>query len=809
MKNRILTLLTGILSCPFFAYAQKTAAIHIAGQVADSITHQPLAYATVTLLRAANRQPVANTLTDEQGHFSLSGVSPGRYTIGIRLAGHAPLLLEAFTADSLHPRHMLPVSYLQPATRQLQAVTVAGQKPLLEIKDDRLVYNVEQDLGKDALSAAEMLRRVPLVTVDPDGSIQLKGSSSFKVLLNGRSTSVLAQNPAEALRSFPASVIKSIEVITEPSARYDAEGAAGIINIITRPRFSGHNGTLYGSYNSRGFAYGGGTLNIKAGKLGIASYAGASYYRNKGRSDGRLENYVPGNHTTLLQSGTSTFDGSSLNGNLELSYDLDSTSSLSVYGNVDISRNSTRSQQMNLLHDSLAELLQTGQYTAFPKYRRNSYDAGLDYQQKFRQPAHALSLSLNLNAGDNSLHADNTQDNDPGAYMQLLNNNNEQHTETTIQLDYSHPLPHQQLLETGAKAIFRTIESDFSQLVKQEADIFRENPGRSNEFHYRQDVLAFYTTYRFKVKEKLNVLLGARLERTSVSARFISGNTSLNNDYLNFVPTANISLSLNAQQAIAFSYSRRLQRPWVWSLNPYVDDSDPNNLSFGNPDLQPEFSHTFGLRYNGLLKDVRLTASVDHTLTTNAMESYVSIDTVKGFTSSTYANIGRRTATGFNLSTGWQPTARWNLHMNLRVMYTALRGYAGLHNTGWSASSYASTGYHLGKGLEAEASAQLNSSRPTLQGRTPGYLTSTLTLRKLLFGEKASLALHVDQPFQQDIAWWSKTGSTLFYRSNTFYYPVRAARISFNWKFGQLKTSVSRKKGVNNNDIKQSDSSKP
>ncbi|GAA0559602.1 TonB-dependent receptor domain-containing protein [Chitinophaga japonensis] len=808
MKNRILALLT-ILSCPFFAHAQHTAAIHVTGQVADSVTRQPLAYATVTLLQAASRRPVMNTLTDEQGHFSLAGVSPGRYTISIRLNGYTPLLLKAFTADSLHPRHTLPTSYLQPATRQLQAVTVTGQKPLLEIKDDRLVYNVEQDLNKDALSAAEMLRRVPLVTVDPDGNIRLKGSSSFKVLLNGKSTSVIARNPAEALHSFPASVINSIEVITEPSARYDAEGAAGIINIITRPKFSGHNGTLYGNYNTRGFAYGGGTLNIKAGKLGIASYMSANYYRNKGRSDGRLESYVPGNRTTLLQSGTSTFDGSSLNGNLELSYDLDSSSSLSVYGNVDISRNSTRSQQLNLLHDSLAQRLQTGQYTAFPKYRRNSYDAGLDYQKKFRQPARTLSLSLNLNAGDNSLHSDNTQNNDPGGYVQLFNNNNEQHTETTIQLDYSHPLPHQQLLETGAKAIFRTIESDFSQLVKEEPGIFRENPGRSNAFHYGQDVLAFYTTYRFKVKEKLNVLLGARLEHTSVNARFISGNTSLDNDYLNFVPTANISLALNAQQAIAFSYSRRLQRPWVWSLNPYVDDSDPNNITFGNPDLEPEFSHTFGLRYNGLLKEIRLTASADHTLTTNAMEPYVTIDTVKGFTSSTYANIGRRSATGFNLSTGWQPTARWNLHVNLRVMYTALRGYASLHNTGWSASSYASTGYDLGKGMEAEASAQLNSSQPTLQGRTPGYVTSTFTLRKSLFREKATAGLHIDQPFQQEIAWRSKTGAPLFYRAHTFYYPVRAVRISFNWKFGQLKTSVSRKKGVNNNDIKQRDGSKP
>jgi outer membrane receptor for ferrienterochelin and colicin len=331
-------------------------------------------------------------------------------------------------------------------------------------------------------------------------------------------------------------------------------------------------------------------------------------------------------------------------------------------------------------------------------------------------------------------------------------------------------------------------------------------------FNYRQDVLALYTTYRFKVKKQLNIQLGARLEQTYINAHFISGDTSLRSGYLNFIPSVNISLPLPNMQTIALSYGRRLQRPWVWNLNPYVNDNDPNNILYGNPDLHPEFNHSFGMNYNGLVKGIRITLGTDYTFTNNAIEPYATIDSVKGITASTYANIGRRAATGFNFNAGLQPNKHWHLNVNARAMYTTLRnnnGTALLQHTGWSANSFISSDYDLGKGFKTEVSFLLNSSRPTLQGSTPGYITYTLTLRKALFHQKGTLSLNLDQPFQKEIAWKSIISDPSFYRSSTFYYPVRSIRIGFNWKFGQLTQAVSRKKGVKNDDVKQGDGSKP
>ena len=184
------------------------------------------------------------------------------------------------------------------------------------------------------------------------------------------------------------------------------------------------------------------------------------------------------------------------------------------------------------------------------------------------------------------------------------------------------------------------------------------NPDRNNTFNYRQNVLAVYTTYAFKVKNRVNVLLGARLEHTHINAHFIANDTTLRTDYLNFIPTANVTLPLSHMQAISLSYSRRLQRPWVWNLNPYVNDNDPNNITYGNPGLQPELNHSLGLNYNILFKGIRLLAGMDYTFTSKAMESYVAIDTTKGITAATYANIGRRSVTGFNLNVSAQPLPR-------------------------------------------------------------------------------------------------------------------------------------------------------
>jgi outer membrane receptor protein involved in Fe transport len=810
MKNGLLTLLTGILSCPFFAYAQRPVNSGISGQVADSASRKPLAYATITLLKTNGLQPVMNTLTDDHGYFLLNGVSQGEYRIGISNIGYAAKMTDPLSTDTLQPLKLPPI-YLARSAQQLQTVNVSAQKPLLEVKDDKLIYNVENDISKDVLTAAEILRKVPLVTVDLDGNIQLKGSNNFRILLNGKSSSMMARNPKDALRSFPASLIKSIEVISQPSARYDAEGAAGIINIVTRDKFAGYNGSLFANYNTRGFAGGGASFNAKAGKLGIAAYLGSNYFRNKGRLDGRRESYIPDNHNTLLQNGTSVFDGTYYFGNLELSYDLDSSSSVSLYSNIDLSYSSNNSLQQNLYLDSLLQQYQVGQYDAYTKYKSNTYDVGLDYQKKFRQTGRTLSVSVNRNTGDNGQNTNNRQTNDPGPDQQIFNNNDEHHTETTFQADYTQPLPRKQSLETGAKAILRTIESDYQQQVHQEGYGVRTVKDRTDVFRYKQNVFAVYANYRFKVKQRLNVLLGARLEQTHIRANFISSDTLLNADYLNFIPAVSISLPLGQAHVIGLSYSRRLQRPWVWNLNPYVVDTDPNNLSFGNPGLRPEQNQSFQLGYNGRIKGARLTISVDHVFTNKAIEPFTAIDDVTNITVTTYANIGRRAATGLNLSTSLQPAPRWSVLMNARGMYTNLEGGNGtsFRNYGWSGNAYISTDYDLGYGLKTEASLSVNTSKPILQGRTSGYATHTITLRKELFQRRAVLGVHMDQPFQKEIAWRNELKDPMFSRTSTFYYPVRALRVSLNWKFGQLKESVSRKKGVNNNDIKQNDGGKP
>lgn len=790
------------------AHAQQKPATAITGQVVDSANGKEISYATITLLRAADMKPVNNALSDEKGKFSFHAIPYGQYKIGYSVVGYTAALSETVVLDSLHRTFKLDTRQLVKTSQQLKGVEVTAQKPLLEMKDDKLVYNVENDINKDNLTASEMLRRVPMVTVDMDGNIKLKGSDNFKVYLNGKSTSVVAKSPKDALKSFPANIIKSIEVISEPSAKYDADGAAGIINIITKKKFSGYNGSLSANYNTLNQGYGGGSVNAKFGKFGISSYLGVSIFGNKNRMEGRTENYIPGFRTTLEQSSEGKFNGKYGYANLELSYDLDSSSSISVYGNLNGNDYKNTRPELNHTYNENRQLIRTGNYLMESKNTWNSYDLGLDYQKKFKNPEHELTFSTNFNNDKNGGNTNNSQVNDPGVDNYYRNINDEKNTETTFQLDYSLPLPKEMKLETGAKAIFRNIESDYEQSTRDEDGKYVPNPRRSNVFKYGQDVLAYYATYRFKIKKKLSIRLGARVENTRIDGRFISSDTSIRANYTNFIPTVNIMLPFkNPGNMVTFAYSRRLQRPWVWNLNPFVDDNDPNNIRYGNPNLNPEFNHSFGLNYSGMVfKKLRINTGANHTFTNNAIEQYATIDESKGITSFTFANIGKRSSTGINFNTNVPITKKWNLNTNLRAEYTVLNNnnnLGNLRNDGWSGNGYASTDYDFGKGFKGELSVYFSTSRPTLQGRNAGYYANSIALRKELFDKKMTLSLGLDQPFQKERVWKSTVKDESFLRYSAFYNPARALRIGVRWNFGKLKEPVSRKKGVSNDDLKQ------
>ncbi|MBC9934373.1 outer membrane beta-barrel family protein [Chitinophaga qingshengii] len=767
----------------------------ITGQVGDSISRKPLEFATVVLMQAGDRKTVAHALTDGKGDFQFTGIAFGHYQIGITMLGYAPRIVDSLQVDAAHLYHRLSPRYLSPTTQQLSGVTVAGKKPLIELQDEKLIYNVENDIDKDNSSASDIMRKIPMVTVDADGTIKLKGQTNYKVLLNGRATSIITRDPKEALKAYPASIIKKIEIITEPSAKYDAEGIGGIINIITQRQVIGYNGSLYANYNTIGRFSGGGTISARQKKVGVSAYAGGNGDQTKNSSTISRESFIPGNRGLLEQNTDTRRNNKMFYGSLELTYDMDSSNALTIFGNGSLNNMTQRMPQTSFWYDSTNKPIQSATNSSDSYNKGHGFGAGLDFQHKFKQPGHELSVAFNYVNGYGDGYTDNSQHYVPGTDSFYRNNNLFTSRNINVQADYTLPLPHEQRLETGFKGTFLHNESSATQEVRKEGNMV-PNPSRDNIFNTQQNILAFYITYRFKIGSKLSIKPGFRLEQTQQTGDFISTHTRIKSDYTSPIPTVNITWQLQQMTSLSLSYSRRLQRPNIFSLNPYVNDNDPYNIFYGNPHLKPSYANSFGLYFNKIMEKVTFNAGADYTFTNDAIQNILTVDSTKGITSTTYDNIGKSSAVGLSASMRFALTKKWNVSINGRGNYSDFSNGSNLHSSGLSGSAYFNTDYNFGHDFRTDAYCYYYSGSPSVQGSSGSNIGYGFTLRKDFLNKKLSASLSADQPFRKQRPMVSDVTDPSFHRVSTYYFPANSYTISVSWRFGKLTTSATRNKSV-------------
>ncbi|PSR53316.1 TonB-dependent receptor [Adhaeribacter arboris] len=790
MKNLITLLL--ILIGPGAVVAQSVNPGKISGSLTDSVTAKPVAYATAALKK--ENKLFTGTTTEASGAFLITNLPTGNYKLELSFVGYrtktfpVTLTAEQTTLD-------LGKIQLSPDTKILSGVTVTGQKALVEDKGDRLVYNAEKDISNAGGTAADVLRKVPTLTVDLNGNVQMRGNSNLKVLVNGKPSAMMARNLADALRQMPANIIKSVEVITSPGAKYDAEGSAGVINIITKKGLQGFNGSTNitaGNFN-RSI---GTNINYKKKKIGLTLSANTYQYRNQWESENTrttLFNNQPQN--ILIQRSIADNTGTGGYGEMSLDFDPDSLSRINFSANVWGGNFPNNSTLYNRLTNPAGQEIQ-----AFRNDRRfrNPYGNGqldLGYTKTFKKPEQEFSLLTQFSRmPDNYFYDTDSYSLAEQLTYRQHSTNYSRNKEYTVQTDYTHPFTvkgaHDTTsikLEVGVKGILRDIGSEYR--VAESLDGAGElipNPSQSNDFNYKQQVTSGYTSVRLDTKRKWGLNIGARLEHTDIKGDFVTTQTKLTNQYNNLIPSITLSKGIKTQ-TFKISYTQRIQRPLIWYLNPWLNASDTLNVNTGNPYLKPELNHATELGYNVTTKKgLSVNTAFYWRYTDNAIE-YLTVADPNGVTISKPQNIATRQAYGLNLNVSGQPNKEWNLNGGLDLRYVALRSPAlNQSNNGMVWSINFNSTYKLPKDFSLQANGNFGSGWISLQGTNSGYYWYGFAGKREFWDKKASLTLGVNNPFKRSIQQNGKQTAPTFISDNRWSFVNRSVRLTFEWRFGQM-----------------------
>jgi outer membrane receptor protein involved in Fe transport len=805
------------MGCLFILLALYGPAQTVSGIAKDSLTQAPLVFATVAIRSAGMDSAMRSTVTDDKGRFTLVKLSPGNFEVTLTSVGYNSSRLP-ITIPAGGSAVNLGTLFLSPRTELLKEVVIDGKRALIEEKLDRTVYNVERDQSLTGGDATDALRRVPLLSVDIDGNVTLRGSANIKVLINGRPSTITANNLADALKQIPLDQIKSIEVITSPSVKYDADGSAGIINIVlkqdrlqgvlinpdmaigTRASFLG----IDGAYNNKKMAF-------SIGGFGRATYNVTGTYSNVQTVESE----------TIVQQAATRKNELTDNYTMGWDYDIDKNNFLNV--SVRYSQFNSHNYQDNLVSNfyngSVPDSMLLNQ-VALTGWM-GTVDATVDFTHTFVRSQQEFSFLTLFSRTDGTNGFNNAQrmPADDSLIGRLGNDDRSSNQEITLQADYQTPLDSNQLLEFGGKYIMREVISDYHYEMAAGNGPFavEASPELTNRFTYHQNVTAGYLEYTLNTHSPFSFRAGARYEYAAISAGLQDQGVTLPNipSYGVFVPAANIGWRLKNGRLIKLGFTRRIQRPSIQFLNPNIVGSDPGSVATGNPALGPEYSDNIELGYNTAIKNMSIGFSSFFRHTTNAIEN-VSLSVPGGDTiERTYANIGKESTGGLNVFANLEAGRKLSLNGGADLYYTELEndglpaGVGGPgppgRNAGWVVSARLSGGYTFSKGWSLYLYSYYRGSQVLLQGYQTGSPYYSLTLKRELPKKRGTIGLGAENFLSRGIPVTTDVKSALLSQSTTNLNHTLSLRIYISFTFGKLKVEREehKKKAITNDDLKK------
>lgn len=724
--------------------AVMTAQTTVKGVLTDENLGEAEPFATVRVFKHGKTdKPVAMFLTKEDGSFSQQVKGKGRYDIVFSSVGKEDLK-QTITLNNQGTLDLGTLLIKENAT-MLKGVEIVAQKPLVKMDVDKMSYNVAEDEDAKSNTVLDMLRKVPMVTVDGQDNITVNGSSSFKVYVDGMPNVMFNSNPSMVFKSMPATAVKSIEVVTNPGAKYDAEGAGGVLNIIMNKQnpqaaqsMNGYNGTVRASGGNKSIS-GGAFISGQQGKLSYSANVMTTYSK-PGTTDTEMEiTQNNPNGTSQLMTSSNKVTIPFTMGNLTLGYQIDSVSALNVTASINsLNIKSNGNSTTTMGGGSYGKGFSYGSSTDM-RNSRTSFSGSIDYQRFFnKEHTQSLALTYQLNYSPSTVKSDNSF-NTTSSIIDLTNRyseNKEKTTDHTFQIDYTMPIATGQTLSFGTKLQLRNATSDAKYYKKGVYD-----PTSSMDYEYKNSILAGYGEYAGNFG-KIGAKAGLRYEQTWQNVEYHLGNgDDFKKNYGSLVPSASLQYTIGQGSNLGLTYNMRISRPGITYLNPYVDKTNPTTRTYGNTDLDVEKNHNLALVYNMFTPKLMLNLNLHHNFTDNAIEQYSFYD-AQNLLNTTYGNIVRRHQTGLNGYVNWLAAKNTRLFLNGALNYTDLRSNTlSQSNSGWSANAMVGLQQTLPADFKLSVYAMTSTKNYTLQGWSGGFNLITANISKSLLKDKLNLSL--------------------------------------------------------------------
>ena len=803
MKKIKFALILGLFLTTILSFAQQPAAkpkIKITGKVIEKVSKQPLEYATVTFLLPNNPKPVAGGITNPKGEFDIE-VNPGVYDIKIEFISFK---INEIKQKNLKSSTSLGLISLEEDANQLNEVIIRSEKTTVEIKLDKKVYNVGNDLMVKGGTVSDVLDNIPSVSVDVEGNVSLRGNDNVRVLIDGKPSNAI--NIAEALRLIPADAIEKVEVITNPSARYDAEGGGGLLNIILKKgKNQGLNGTFIAS---TGYpeTYGlSGNLNYKSKNFNLFTTQGYSD-RNSPGSSITNSKYLNSDNSTknyIYEDRENERNSKGYNGNFGIELYLNESTSWT---------NSLNYRKSN--GDNVDNVFQNYYDSGFNyNYTRNRINGEIsdsenvefatNFMKKFKRDGHKLTIDGSFSSNDDvndALITDTATNSNALKLDKTINNQNQKRN--LIQVDYVLPFGKGSQFEAGYRGDFSDLVTDYQ--VENDGII---NNNFTNTLDYKEKVNALYTQYGQKIN-KFSVLFGLRYEDSNIEINQLATNDYNTKKYNNFFPSAFFTYEISDQSSASVSYSRRIQRPRGRMLNPFSNLSSNINIFVGNPDLNPAFSDALDFGYIKRWDKLTFNTSLYVNKTTDAFqfarrESGAFVNGTPVIISSPI-NLATEYRTGFEFTLNYSPYKWWKLNGNFNLFRNETQGiftYTDFDNninvqdfgnvaTSWS--SRITSKVTLPYKIDWQTNASYNAPQTSAQGKSLGIFAANLAFSKDVLKDKGTLSFNISDVFNSRKRIYENYLEGVVSSYGEMQWRQRQFSLSFTYRFNKPKNERER-----------------